>query len=817
MPSLLLALLACKSTPTPPVADGPAFVVSAVPDPLAPCGDGTIEIELANPLDPVDSIDWTLGPTFGSSPLVGTGTSRSFDLPQEALDDSCGLPTCQLDLEISLTVGVATFTTEVPVVVLTDVDPVFRFDGERPEDLPSAVLYVTDEGVEASLELSATDPDRLVVSAAACIEGGLDEDCIRVPMTYDGGGDWVAEASDLVSCRAGQLKDDWRLQVEVAVAQCATPLTVFPVDLRFLEEDCDADGLIARSDTDGDCDDLDPDDAVSLGELQFPDEDEDGYGAEGSPGTFHCPQDPPPSGPVSTTNDDCDDTDPDFRPLVLDDECDGIDQNCNGNLDEDAQTLFIYPDDDGDGWGFNDGFFQTTATICELPIDGWGPQSDCDEDGPNATAIHPGLDEDPATPFDDNCDLSHACAADCDTTTELIVATATGLVSVEDPRGIPTFDMVRTWSETPVGMGLLDIDGNGMLDALLSFSGSTVLERDLASPTGTSETLASVGGGTVEVGDFDLDGLQDAFVGSDGMATVYWGGVGTPASTDLDLGETVGRADFDQDGCDDLVLLDREDAGSYDTVSHVFFGTPDGNGACERTFTDLPLLSSGPRAFAVGDLDGTGGPELAIAMEQSGTTSAPVPTMESVVVELAGRTPTEQLVPVQAATAVAISRDARLAFGHADNGIGDGISTWERGTAGYAMLDELEGTQTTALLWYTFDNPGSAEDLLALTDRPMGFDRLFFDGDPALREFMAFDIPSSGARVIPLPEGFGYREILWVGRHPDGSGNDHTRYYTFGQQTTPNEFLLTVESAFAPYGAFPPSWFPPVFPPVDLP
>jgi hypothetical protein len=48
-------------------------------------------------------------------------------------------------------------------------------------------------------------------------------------------------------------------------------------------------------------------------------------------------------------------------------------------------------------------------------------------------------------------------------------------------------------------------------------------------------------------------------------------------------------------------------------------------------------------------------------------------------------------------------------------------------------------------------------------------------------------------------------------------GTDHTRFYSFSQQNPPVESQLTVESAFAPYAAFPPSEFPAPFPPQALP
>jgi len=144
------------------------------------------------------------------------------------------------------------------------------------------------------------------------------------------------------------------------------------------------------------------------------------------------------------------------------------------------------------------------------------------------------------------------------------------------------------------------------------------------------------------------------------------------------------------------------------------------------------------------------------------------------------------------------------------------VSIWEK-TTGYGLVDALEGTEVSDLLFYALDGGAGLEDLVVLTDEPGGFDRLYFDGDPTKREFLGFDIPSAGARVMPFADGFGYRMWLFVSRHPDGSGNDNSRMYRVNQQASVNEISLVVEGAVAPYAAFPPSHFPPTHPAQDYP
>jgi len=115
----------------------------------------------------------------------------------------------------------------------------------------------------------------------------------------------------------------------------------------------------------------------------FIDADGDGFGnvdfVETSP-IYACAA---PEGMVNN-NWDCDDADSDRNPHTLED-CNGIDDNCDGQVDEGVGTTY-YTDADGDGFG-DPG---TPEVACEQPGGTVENAEDCDDADPDS---HPGADE----------------------------------------------------------------------------------------------------------------------------------------------------------------------------------------------------------------------------------------------------------------------------------------------------------------------------------------------------------------------------------------------------------------------------------------
>jgi MYXO-CTERM domain-containing protein len=129
----------------------------------------------------------------------------------------------------------------------------------------------------------------------------------------------------------------------------------------------------------------------------WPDNDNDNYGA-GSP-VVQCIQ------PANhrANNTDCDDTDNSVNPGEPE-QCDAIDHNCNGFVDDGVVTQTWYFDQDGDGYGDP----SNTTEDCLRPVGYATLSNDCDD---FTAAVNPGVVEF-CDGFDDNCSGDEADAVD---------------------------------------------------------------------------------------------------------------------------------------------------------------------------------------------------------------------------------------------------------------------------------------------------------------------------------------------------------------------------------------------------------------------
>ncbi len=163
----------------------------------------------------------------------------------------------------------------------------------------------------------------------------------------------------------------------------------------FDYEDCDDSDPDVNPAADEVCNEIDDDCDQQIDEgvqdTWYRDADEDGYGdPDNSVEACESPEGYNPFGS------DCDDGDPEVYPAAVED-CNGVDDNCDGEVDEGLLITF-YRDQDGDGYGVD----SDSIDACAAPSGYVAYAGDCDDAD---TAYHPGAPEnDCADPNDYNCD-----------------------------------------------------------------------------------------------------------------------------------------------------------------------------------------------------------------------------------------------------------------------------------------------------------------------------------------------------------------------------------------------------------------------------
>ncbi|MBN2250607.1 MAG: hypothetical protein JW724_00850 [Candidatus Altiarchaeota archaeon] len=243
---------------------------------------------------------------------------------------------------------------------------------------------VTDEGVDrdgdgfdgwySGCGVDCDDDDATINPGATEVCDGLDNDCDGetdegVKNTYhiDADGDGYGGAGTAEACEA--------------------PKGYVPE-----QGDCDDNNPKANPGAGEVCDDIDNDcDGLvdeELPSLEFyADGDGDGFGAGVI--VYGCRA---PFGHVELAG-DCDDTDAAANPAA-EEICDGIDNNCDGRIDEDVKAAF-YMDRDGDGYG---GAEEILA--CNAPAGYVNERDDCDD---ASAEVHPGAEE-VCDGVDNDCD-----------------------------------------------------------------------------------------------------------------------------------------------------------------------------------------------------------------------------------------------------------------------------------------------------------------------------------------------------------------------------------------------------------------------------
>ncbi len=363
---------------------------------------------------------------------------------------------------------------------------------------------------------------------------------------------------------------------------------------------------------DDDCDGLADEDTVDAG-TWHEDEDGDGYGDEND-ATTACEQ---PEGTVDDAT-DCDDEDSAIHPGA-EPGCDGLDHDCDGLVDNDA---------DGDGYA---------DEACG--------GDDCDDEDASTYPYAPEVCEDGVV--NDCLGSEEAASEACWADYELSRAHAKLMGEVD-------YQVAGTALS-----GAGDVDRDGLADLLIgakgydSYRGVACLFLGPVSGTmGISSADAFLRGQTqgdyagsavAAAGDVNGDGFIDLMVGAPNEETN--GGAGSayvvlgPVTGDADLGDVAlkltgeaendsagtavaGAGDVDGDGLDDLLVgADGEDSAESDAgAAYLVFGSQLGSApdlqrlaaASAKLLGTSPSEKTGAAVASAGDVDGDGLADLLI-------------------------------------------------------------------------------------------------------------------------------------------------------------------------------------------------------------
>jgi hypothetical protein len=151
-----------------------------------------------------------------------------------------------------------------------------------------------------------------------------------------------------------------------------------------------------------DCNDNDA--SVHAPQSYFVDADGDGFGSTTT--ALVCSS--TATAGYSTNNTDCNDANAAINPSATE-VCNGIDDNCNGSIDEGLTFVVYYADLDGDTYG---NFANSVSTCNGAPVGYVLNSGDCND---AVAAINPGATEICANGIDDNCNgsVDEGCTAGC--------------------------------------------------------------------------------------------------------------------------------------------------------------------------------------------------------------------------------------------------------------------------------------------------------------------------------------------------------------------------------------------------------------------
>lgn len=426
------------------------------------------------------------------------------------------------------------------------------------------------------------DTDQLVNPDAMEVCNGYDDDC-------DGGVD-----DENIPTWYADVDEDTYGDPAVLLEQCAEPDGYVDNSLDCNDGDIaiNPDGTeICDDGIDQDCNDI-VDDAEGA-QAWYADVDGDGYGNEDQL-LFSCQESV--DGFV-LDNQDCNDVNYDTSPAAFEACGDGIDNDCDGEIDTDAEDVPWYRDADEDGWGDP----ALTVTDCAPPSGYVGNAEDCDD---TDAAVNPGISEVCNNGIDDNCDDSlNECIFSGDLSVTAAILTLDG-----------TTEQALTGT---IIAPACDVNGNGLGDLVVTAPGDStqgvqagavfVFFDTSLSSTSTSLDVSNADvqifgdqagdetGSALACGDVNNDGWDDLLIGTPGnddlapdqgsVSLIYFPSAAILGLSEADatwadpndqIGSVLNLGDLNGDGAFDLIigLPNNDDAASEaGAVSLIWGGT----------------------------------------------------------------------------------------------------------------------------------------------------------------------------------------------------------------------------------------------------
>ncbi len=450
------------------------------------------------------------------------------------------------------------------------------------------------------------DQDAAVNTGATEVCDGVDNDCDGVT---DG------EGAEGATTWYADLDQDGFGEDETTTEACDAP-SLYVADSGDCNDGDDTihpDGEETCDDEDQDCDGQVDEDAAD-GEVYYYDADLDGYGDDKDTDSF-CESN---ASPVwSLEGGDCEPDDVTVNPGAVE-VCDGLDNDCNDAVDDDAADAVIYYAD-ADADGFGDAAAKEGTASCEAVSGTATNQRDCDD---GDKSVNPFAEEVCGDGVDQDCD-----GADYEGETWYADADGDGygdeddaVVACDEPSGYGSASGDCDDEQPRVNPGEAEVCGNGIDDNCDDAATGCTLEGDIpASGALSISATDTYFGWDFDLADFDDDGQEDLAIATPygpasntGSVYLYNG----PITADLgasdawarlggDADELAGTGvvnigDIDGDGLDDLAVGAYLSASSYADGGAVYLvtGALTGSGA----LSDHWLVSPGGEA----DVAGTG-------------------------------------------------------------------------------------------------------------------------------------------------------------------------------------------------------------------